>query len=335
MSCGCRWGSHFYGVGQMRNKFEEIKGVPKNIAEVSNGYFHSIIRLTDGTLLGCGNNGSGQLGLGNLGIINEWEEIKGVPKNIKKVMCKGDYSIIMSTDGTLMACGDTGRFGFGDRMRPKSVFVEIPGVPKNILDVVCGDSIIILLNDGTLMGCGINQYGQCGFKDSTARNIFEVIPDIPKNVAKVVCGLHHTMILLSDGTLMSCGGNQYGQLGLGDTRHRNSFEVIKNIPKNIAQIITSAHSTFIKLTDGTLMSCGYNESGQLGCGDFSIRNVFKEITGLKKNIAEVVCDFNHTVIRFTDGILMSCGYNNYGALGLEEKHSRNIFEEIKGIPKIV
>src|ERR1700733_3078167 len=110
--------------------------------------------------------------------------------------------------------------------------------------------------------------------DLTHRNIFQEIKGIPKNISEVICGFYHTIIKLTDGTLMSCGYNEYGQLGHGDRSITNIFEEIKGIPKNISEVICGGYHTIIKLTDGTLMSCGYNFSGQLGHGDQTNRNRF-------------------------------------------------------------
>ena len=52
----------------------------------------------------------------------------------------------------------------------------------------------------------------------------------------VICGSDHTIIRLTDGTLMSCGYNGNAQLGHGDYKNRNLFELIKDIPKNISQV---------------------------------------------------------------------------------------------------
>ncbi len=37
----------------------------------------------------------------------------------------------------------------------------------------------------------------------------------------------------NNGTLMGCGNNAYGQLGLGDKKNRYVLEEIKKIPKKI------------------------------------------------------------------------------------------------------
>src|SRR5438477_1912301 len=46
---------------------------------------------------------------------------------------------------------------------------------------------------------------------------------------KIACGWKHTIIMKSDGTLLSCGNNSNGQLGHGDNHNRNKFEEIKGL----------------------------------------------------------------------------------------------------------
>src|SRR5205814_1926245 len=91
------------------------------------------------------------------------------------------------------------------------------------------------------------------------KNNFRV--EYAKKIMEVVCGCYHTIIRLTDGTLMSCGNNEYGQLGQGDTKNRTKFEEIKNMPKNIMEIVCGTYHTIVRLTDGTIISCGYNYYG--------------------------------------------------------------------------
>ncbi|AYV83839.1 MAG: chromosome condensation regulator [Hyperionvirus sp.] len=313
-----------------RNFFERITGIPKNIAEVVCSEESTIIRLTNGTLLACGNNYYGQLGLGDNLNRYAFEEIKGIPKNIVEVICNEFDTIIRLTDGTLMRCGnnENGYLGFGDS-RDRFSFEGISGIPKNIVKVICSArTTIIMLTDGTLMGCGANMFGELGLGYNRDVTLFEEITGIPKNIKEVICGLWHTIIRFANGRLMSSGYNRFGQLGLGDTVNRNIFQEIKGIPKDIVAVKNINHHTIVVLGDGRLMGCGFNNFGFLGFGDNRSRNSFEEIKGIPTNIAEVICGKLHTVIRLTNGTMMSCGYNYGGQLGLRDNLNRYRFEEI-------
>ncbi|AYV84128.1 MAG: chromosome condensation regulator [Hyperionvirus sp.] len=226
MSCGDnRFGNLGLGDTITRNTFSKIHGIPKNIAKVTSVQNHTIIRLTDGTLMVCGENDDGQLGVGDYLPRHSFVKIKEIPKNIEEVICNPYHTIIRLTDGTLMHSGaDIGEI---DSYRIKNKFTEIKNIPKNIAKIISGRfHTIIMLTDGTLMGCGRNTYGQLGMGDFTSRNSFEEIPEIPKNIAEVVCGYTHTIIRLRNGTIMSCGKNKHGQLGLADNINRLSFTIV-------------------------------------------------------------------------------------------------------------
>ncbi|AYV82435.1 MAG: chromosome condensation regulator [Hyperionvirus sp.] len=326
------------GLGDCRRvkQFLKIDGIPKNIVEVICSEATIIIRLTDGTLMGCGNNSLGQLGLGDRGSRNEFIKISGIPKNIVRVMCYASCTVIKLTDGTLMGCGynSHGQLGLGD-CQEKRVFREIVGIPKNVAQVILGIShIFIFLTDGTLLSCGDNRFGQLGLGDNSARYSFQEIRGIGKNIAEVICKTLLTIIRLTDGTLMGCGYNYFGELGLGDNMHRNIFTEIRGIPKNVSKVVCSQYWTDIILTDGTLMSCGLNDYGQLGFGDSRSKYSFTEITGVPKNIIDVISGPDYRIVRLKDGTLMSCGGNRNGQLGLGDSVDRILFEEIKGIPKL-
>ncbi|AYV82548.1 MAG: chromosome condensation regulator [Hyperionvirus sp.] len=312
-------------------RFREINGITKKIVEVACGINHTMIRLKDGTLMACGNNSCGQLGIGDL--IEKWvfTEIKGIDKYVTHVACGDYHTIIRLIDGRLMSCGrnEQGQLGHGDE-RNRNMFTEIKESPRNIASVICGGfHSFILLTDGTLMSTGFNSAGALGLGDKLNRNTFTKIPGIPKNIAKVKCGTYHTIIRLTDGTLMASGKNASGELVLGDYIDRYVFTKIKMI-KNIIDVTCGVFHTIVTLADGTLMSYGDNRYGQLGLGDKLDRNMFCKIKEPRKNIAEVSCGSYHTLIRLTDGTLMGCGNNYYGqlSLGFDINNHRDKFVEI-------
>ena len=114
---------------------------------------------------------------------------------------------------------------------------------------------LILKNDGTLWGTGYNTNGQLGLGDTINRNIFTQVTTNADNIKQVYCGYFHTFMLKNDGTLWSCGNNQYGQLGLGDTTNRTTFTQITTNINDIKSVYCGTNHTFILENDGTLWGC--------------------------------------------------------------------------------
>ncbi|AYV81286.1 MAG: chromosome condensation regulator [Harvfovirus sp.] len=243
------------------------------------------------------------------------------------------YTSSLLINGRLLRCGDNsnGGLGMGD-YRNRSVFEELVMFGDNVVEIK-GTSLysFIRLRDGTVMSCGSNNYGQLGHGDYGERNKFTKVEGVGKDIIEIICRAIYTIIWLGDGTLMICGFFPYRIFGYGRTT--NVFEEIKGIRKNVEKVVCSDDYMIIKFKDGKLMGCGVNNLGQLGLGDFEDRREFCEIKGIGGNIADVVCGNYLSVVRLTDGTLMSCGFNARGQLGHGDRENRNVFTKINNIGK--
>ena len=183
----------------------------------------------------------------------------------------------------------------------------------------------ILKNNGTLWGCGDNNYGQLCLGDTTNRTAFIIIGINTNDIKSVYSGYDHTIILKNDGTLWGCGANGNGQLGLGDTDHRAILTQITTNTNNIKSVHCGGDHTIILKNDNTLWGCGHNGYGQLGLSNTSNRNVFTKITD---NVKSADCGRGHTIILKNDGTLWGCGRNSYGQLGLGSTSNKYTFTQI-------
>ena len=286
----------------------------------------SFIIKNDGTLWGCGWNGSGTLGLGNTSSISQFTKITTNTDDIKSIHGGYDYAIMLKNDGTLWGCGtNSGQLGLGDNSN-RYIFTQII---NNVKSVYCGYMhIIILKNDSTLWGCGNNTYGQLGLGDKSNRNIFTQITTNADNIKSVYCGERHTLISKNDDTLWVCGDNTYGQLGLGDKSVRTTFtKIIANV-NDIKSVYCGSNCTLILQNDDTLWGCGSNGGGKLGLESQSGSTTFTIINTNPGNVKSVYCGNDHTLILQNDGTLWGCGANGYGQLGLGDTNNRKIFTKI-------
>lgn len=122
-------------------------------------------------------------------------------------------------------------------------------------------------------------------------------------------------VLLNTGELYASGANNYGQLGVGDTNDRISFE---HVADNISYVYTTynvgsggASSTYAITSDCDLYVTGFNNNGQLGVGDTNDRSSFvKALSDVEKIVAN-----GKTALALTStGAVFATGYNA-GAYG--------------------
>ena len=115
--------------------------------------------------------------------------------------------------------------------------------------------------------------------DDTFNDLFYKLYGLNITIKKIACSPTEAYVLSKDGYLWGCGGNQYGQLGLG---HENPQAGFTLLPINNVKDIACGQSHILVLkNDNTLWSTGYNYYGQLGVGDDTNRNVFTD-TGVTK-----------------------------------------------------
>jgi hypothetical protein len=185
-----------------------------------------------------------------------------------------DHSIAMKSNGTIWTWGSNidGQLGLGDntdRLSPVQV-----GTATDWSYIGAGAfHSFAIKTDGTLRAWGWNAFGQLGiaFGDTTSRNSPAPV-GIDTDWDTVTGGFGHSIALKTDGSLRTWGLNEVGQLG------RTSSEICLDLPCSTSpgQVGTDTdwiaisrgrdHSVALKfeVTEYTLWTWGYNESGQLG-----------------------------------------------------------------------
>jgi alpha-tubulin suppressor-like RCC1 family protein len=138
-----------------------------------------------------------------------------------------------------------------------------------------------------------------------------------QNVTQISAGQYHSLFLRADGSLWGTGGNQFGQLGIGNFIQTNApVEIISNGVTQIA--VGGFHSLFIK-SDGSLWGMGLDYFGELGCGpgvvngmQFGTNRPEQIVTS---NTVAIAAGAAHSLILKNDGSLWAMGYDAYGQLG--------------------
>ncbi len=238
--------------------------------------------------------------------------------------------------------GQLGLRGTTRRVTPE----QIPNLKAKF--VACGSSYTAIIDqDDNILVCGSNEFGQLGLGDTTQipnikvvyREIFfEVLitpTQIPNIKVKfVACGNAHTAIIDQEGNTLMFGNNDYGQLGLGDTKDRRTPTQIPNLKANLANC-GGNHTAIIDL-ENNVLTFGGNGYGQLGLGDTTqipnIKVVYREIitpTHIPNTKAKLVsCGGAHTAIIDLENNVLTFGGNYCGSLGLGDTKDRLTPEKI-------
>ena len=317
------------GDGHDRYAFTQITTNTDNIKDVYCGGSYTIILKNDGTLWGCGANGSGQLGLGDTTNRTTFTQVTTNADNIKSVCCGSSHTLILKNDGTVWGCGHNGygELGLGNNTN-KNTFTQITTNINDIKEIYCGGSHTFMLkNDSTLWGCGYNYNGQLGLGDSDDRYTFTEIATNANNIKSICCGSHHTLILKNDGSLWGTGRNNCSQLGLGDTTDRTIFTQVTTNINNIKEIYCGAHHAFILKNDGTLWGTGRNDFGNLGLKDTNYRTTFTQIATNTDDIKSFPNQCNATAIKVYDlnaGLVETLDTNNFRNIPVDKFEKINI-----------
>jgi alpha-tubulin suppressor-like RCC1 family protein len=276
------WGGNFsgsLGLGDTTNRSSPVQvGSLLTWKNVAGGGFHTMATKTDGSLWAWGSNNTGNLDSGQLGLGDRIDRSSPVQVGSlytwNKVACGGsNYTMAIKTDGSLWAWGsnDRGQLGLGNVSGTLSP-VQV-GSLLTWKDVSCGERhTMAIKTDGSLWAWGNNQgyapnfYGQLGLGDTTHRSSPVQVGSLLdwKNVS---CGAYHTIATKTDGSLWAWGGNDFGQLGLGD------INVSRSSPVQVGSLLTwkdarcSSFNNIAIKTDGSLWGWGNNgSSGELGLG---------------------------------------------------------------------
>ncbi|XP_032080220.1 probable E3 ubiquitin-protein ligase HERC6 [Thamnophis elegans] len=179
-----------------------------------------------------------------------------------------------------------------------------------------------------LFGWGDGSYGQLGSGEEGASQPVPLrcnpLAVGGQEVALVACGERHTLLLLADGSLASCGDNTQGQLGRKLPEGLERCYLPEPIQALEAQTIIhiscgKEHSLAIS-SQGKVFSWGAGGFGQLGTGTLKDSSTPEKIDSLSMyNVIQVACGHYHSIALTKDGRIFSWGQNSHGQLGLGKK----------------
>jgi alpha-tubulin suppressor-like RCC1 family protein len=137
----------------------------------------------------------------------------------------------------------------------------------------------------------------------------------------VAVGRHHTCARMKSGSVRCWGGNDDGQLGVGDTNERKSPAKVQTLD-DVTDITAGDNHTCANTADGTLYCWGTNTMRQLGLGNRSTTHmqtpaqVTTTLDLASQDEAALAAAADHTCLKDEKGRLHCWGANQSGQIGI-------------------
>jgi alpha-tubulin suppressor-like RCC1 family protein len=304
---------------------------------ISAGYQHSLATSGQiGEIWSFGGGSAGALGHGGEG--NEWvprlvDALSGV--DVKHVVVGGGHSMVLARDGTVFTWGygDEGQLGHGITDR-QLVPKRVEGL-TNVTDIAAGGHHSLATGDGgAVYTWGSNLWSQLGLGDhvGTDRLVPTEVPGV-NGVVAVAAGLYQSFVLSRDGTVMACGDNFTGQLGLGDTAQRDTFTVVAGL-RGVVDIDAGEQHMIAVTAEGGLYTWGKGRAIGHGGDDTTQRLVPTKVTGGgigEAAVVQVAAGSQHTMALKASGELYAWGKGSEGQLGHGGKEHLAVPRVVDGI----
>ena len=326
------WGNNtLYQLGLGENASFTITvptllGSDSDWSQIATGYYHTLSIKTNRTLWAWGSNDSGQLGLGTSGYNDPYRaEPTPIGNDSDWLVVAGgaNHTLGIKTTGTLWSWGynASGQLGlgyYGDVFNPDDPlnYVVTPtqiGTDSDWACTIAGSAFSFALKTNkTLWSWGWNDSGQLGGGGNNKPGKIGTASDW----SAVAGGYAHTIALKTDATLWAWGESY--------TSTPTKIITDTDWSKITAGGATpSSGYSFALKTTGLLWVWGQNGSGQLGLGDYAIRETPTQI-GIRTDWNNIIAGGYHAVGITNDGELWLWGRNNYGQLGLGNTVNQNM-----------
>ena len=285
------------------NKAEDFGGketkndpVKAHINRIQANAENSFGLTKNGTIIAAAPDAVGSNVIEDLSAYREWNKIKNFASSSSAVAA-------VFEDGSVKMCG-----GLADEMQYGD-FGEVSEW-KDVVQVAVGKkNIVALKSDGTvkIAGLPLKEYpkdtdryiqveagcGLIGVKSDGTVSVWDWSWSDPidavsewKDIVSVSDTWNHIVALKSDGTVVACGNNDFGQCNVSDW-------------SDIVAISAGMEFTVGLKSDGTVVFCGNNKDNSMDFGGWT-------------DIVEIDAGFYHCVGLKSDGTVLSTGKNYSG-----------------------
>ena len=270
-----------------------------------------------------------------------------LPVNTKviKMITTRAHSMVLFNDGTLWFIGVDALGNWNYVFQKIAISAFIVDFETSSHGSYDWPNTAAIDSSGKLYTWGTNYYGELGHGTWTYWQDIKTPTGFESGVKQVVMTRTSLHVLKTDGTLWSSGGNYYAQFsnGTGSPAQTTNTLVVAqkslnndgNLPgavfNNITKIFrksTSCYeSLYVYTADDSVYAVGLNDSGQLGVGNNTNRNLFMKIATFTSGVVDMaiygVGSYTHCMAYTSNGTVYTWGYNGYGPLGFGNDTNKN------------
>ena len=280
---------------------------------IATGSSHLVALRNDGTVWVCGDNVSGQLGLGDLSARNRLTQVPIY--DAQKIFTGDAATIVKLKDGTAWGTGNQwGQLGLGTKKYIVN-FTRVPFLDDVMQLAITYNEVFALKGDGTVWGAGRNLDKLLLQGDADMHASFVKIPI--SNVKQISGCASHILVQKANGEVWGWGSNLSGALGVGDKQDRYTPVLLPTPAVGVSKIFSGGTTRFLIDNTGKIWGAGANLNGQLGLGDQVNRLSFTQIPFFNtKSVDLIIPRTAGTGFKETNGNTWSVGDNVRGLMGL-------------------
>jgi alpha-tubulin suppressor-like RCC1 family protein len=233
------WGSNLFGALGNGTTSQVVGSNPTPVpvpgltavTQIAAGIDDSFALRSDGTVWAWGINDHGQLGDGTTVNRDSPVRVPGLA-GIKKIFAGYETSYAIRTDGSVLAWGNnvSGLLGNGTATGFSATPVAVPGLTGvTQLSASYYEALAVAGSAGAVWAWGANKFGAGGDGTTTPHNTPEQIG--LSGVSQVGAGDEFSVAALANGSVMTWGEDDVGELGIGgkDTNAHPSPVLVRTL----------------------------------------------------------------------------------------------------------
>ncbi|KAL1957314.1 hypothetical protein VTO42DRAFT_6103 [Malbranchea cinnamomea] len=283
------------------------------VRSICAGGNHTLVLLTSGTVYAAGSNGGGRcahdpatvdklLRFSRVVVSDDGSSRGRLVDRFSAVSATWEASFLVDAEGArvyAVGSGSKGELGLGQKITETATPVRIPHFPpagtKIVATASSGWHTVAVLSNGEVYGWGSARKGQLG-KHGIQDKIYwspTKIEDVPFPANQVACGREFTAITGDpvDGKIIILGSDKWAVQSAAP----------RSVP-GYSRLFASWHNIYVHKEDGSLLSWGRNDRGQLPPSD-------------TPKLSKAAVGSEHVIAVTESAELVACGWGEHGNCG--------------------